>query len=202
MKKFFKILVVAAAVFATVEATAQTSVNVGYTGFNSPVANDFSGVSFGVDQNFDLGNGLGVAPGAFFSYAKSESSTSILGLVSASGKSEEMYLDIPVNFNYGIELSPAVRAFLFAGPGVSLGLASNYSISASAFGSSTSGDSDLYEDGDYGRFDVFVNGGVGLDLSNRFRIKGGYSYGLLNRIDGNDDAQHRSGFYVGLGLLF
>lgn len=59
--------------------------------------------------------------------------------------------------------------------------------------------------GKFSRFDVQLGLGIGAVIQDRFLIKGGYDWGLLDRLTG-EDAEHyslrRNQFYIGIGYQF
>lgn len=127
-----------------------------------------------------------------------------IGPLGLKGDLQEHYLNIPVRFDYGAELAPGVRGFVYAGPTLSFGLASSTKLTASIAGYSADKVFDNYSDGsDYGRMDVLLGGGIGVDV-NKIRFTVGYDCGMLNRYtgDASNTARHRNQLTAGLALLF
>lgn len=212
MKKILTTILAASMMLLGTTAFAQVSVGAGYVnstmkttvGGNSSNL-PYNGFYVGGDYTIAEGVGFGVSVGAYYSYltATSSASTSIFGInIGASSKVEEMYLDVPVNFNYSVDLTPSMRGFVYAGPAFSFGLSSTTQINASVGGySGGSGKQDLYADGNYGRFDILLGGGVGLDFG-RLRFTVGYDLGMLNRVSSDNYTQKRNVLHAGIGFLF
>ena len=167
MKRIITTLLAASMMLMGTTAFAQMTIGAGYLNstMKTTVGNNVSsmpsnGFYVGGDYTISEGVGFGISVGAYYSYITSTSSasTSIFGInIGASSKVEEMYLDMPVHFNYSIGLSPSTRAFVYAGPTFSYGISSTTELSASvgSVGGNT-GKNDNYADGDYKRFDILV----------------------------------------------
>lgn len=202
MKK--AIITIAIAVIAAIPSFAQASIGAGYLESTKKVGSVSSaqnGFYFGVDKALGNIGPFKVTPGVYLEYATSSETTDFFGLAGASGKSTEMYLDVPVNFSYSVDLEGA-KIFAYAGPTFSLGCLSNIETSASILGKS-SGVSNIDQYGDnsnYGRIDLMVGGGVGVDI-NVLRLTVGYNYGLVDRDGGSADL-HRSNLHIGVSFLF
>ncbi len=203
MKK--TILTVMLAAVTAVSSFAQASIGAGYlesykkSGSTSSSQNGFY---FGVDKNIGDFGDFAVTPGIYLEYVTSSEAADFFGLAGASGKSTEMYLDIPVNFSYGADLGGA-RLFAYAGPTLSFGCLSNIESSASVLGKSTGSRTvDQYADNsNYSRFDIMIGGGVGLDI-NVLRLTVGYNYGLVDRYGSDNYDLHRSNLHFGIAYLF
>ena len=200
-----RILAIAVAAMASVMALAQSSVGAGYldsrksSGSESSSQNGFyAGVNTTVG---DLGP-LKVTPGVYLEYVTSSESVNLFGLAGGTGKSTEVYLDIPVHFSMGVDLDGA-RLFAFAGPTLSLGCYSKVETSGSVLGKSTGTQTvDQYGDGtNYSRLDIMFGVGAGLDIS-MFRFTLGYDYGLVDRNSSDHYELHRSKLHFGVSYLF
>ena len=113
-----------------------------------------------------------------------------------------------------------LRLYVFAGPTFEIGLKSADKLSIAEIGEisynyytgklSSSSDeitdivasSGRFPDQKvYGRFDVMVGGGVGIQVIRFLDIKVGYDYGLVNRYRKEmDKTVNRGQFYVGVGV--
>ena len=113
-----------------------------------------------------------------------------------------------------------LRIYVFGGPTFEVGLKSADKLSVAGIGEisynyytgkfSSSSDeitdivasSGLFPDQKvYGRFDVMVGGGVGIQVIRFLDIKVGYDYGLVNRYRKEmDKTVNRGQFYVGVGV--
>ena len=129
-------------------------------------------------------------------------STSFLD-TKVDSKTQEHFINVPVNFNYGIEMAPDMTAFIYAGPTLQYGLASKTKVEGTIAGYSGDKDVDNYADGnDYGKMNVLIGGGVGMNLMNAFQITVGYDYGLMNLYTGDaDDVKHNKS-YIKLGVAY
>lgn len=192
MKKL--IITIAAAVIATVTASAQLSVGAGYisnpmksTVAGVSITENYSGFYVGADYLVTKLGPVAVTPGVYFTdYKWVENITS----------EKLLNLEIPVNFSYGIDFGTSVRGFVYAGPTFRFGLSAK-----STTGSLTE---DLYKaSSNFSRFNLFLGGGVGVDIVSKVRVTFGYNAGLLDRM------QHESGrsltesnLHVGVAYLF
>ena len=219
MKKFYFVLVCAAAMFFAVDANAQLGVGVGYNlSPNFPLVDDSEESLNGFyleatyDWNFiDKSWGvLALQPGVRFSYMGDSESEDLVKM-----SVNETYVDVPVNVKYSYDFG-SVKVSAFAGPAVSLGLTStikiksddgkivthNYSgkVVAKGEGSSMEVESGIK---DYGRFDIKFGVGAGVTFMDKLNVKLGYNIGMLNRYTGELNEKYNTNvFYVGLGFLF
>lgn len=212
MKKIITIIFTSAMMLIGSQAHAQISVGAGYANSmtRTKVGSNITtvpsnGVYAGIDYNITEGNGGGISVGANFSYliATKSGKGSFAG-INLGGKAtvEEMYLDIPVNFNYSMPLGNDMKAFIFAGPTFSLGLSSTIKGEGSILGISVeTGKRDNYADEDYNRFDILLGGGIGVDYG-QLRFKLGYNAGMLNRYNAENFKQTRNLLQLGVAFLF
>ena len=213
MKKICFILV-AAAMFIAVDAKAQLGVGVGYNLLNTTAtladeSDDESLNGFYVEATYGINllnkkwGTLGIEPGLRYTFGAETEQEELLGIKTRASLTEH-YLDIPVHVKYGYEVLPSkLSVHAFAGPVFSVGLASTIKASAD----NTTVKTNNYEDSDYGRFDLKIGIGAGITIAERFNIKVGYNFGLLNRYTGEqvDDYKykaHTGVFYVGAGFNF
>lgn len=214
MKKIY-IIILAAAMLLAVDAKAQLGLGVGYNYLNTTErfadeSDDESLDGFYVEATYDLNfldaewGTLGLQPALRYTFGGEVESERILG-VNAKASFTEHYLDIPLNVKYGYDVLPSkLKIYAFAGPVFSLGLSSVMSIS----GDNSTVKTNLYEESDYGRFDVKLGLGAGVTVAEKFNVKLGYNIGLLNRYTGeqvrNDYKyrRHTGVFYLGVGFNF
>ena len=215
MKKLCLILV-AAAMFIAVDAKAQLGVGVGYNLLNTTTtvadeSEDDSLNGFYVEATYDINfldkkwGTLGLQPGLRYTFAGDAESEDVLG-VKARASFTEHYLDIPVQVKYGYDVLPSkLNVHAFAGPVFSVGLASSLKVSANDNVVKT----DNYDkSGNYARFDLKFGLGAGVTVAERFNVKLGYNFGLLNRYTGEQVGKdikyktHTGVFYVGVGYNF
>lgn len=193
-------------------AFAQVSLGAGYVNSTTGISykdnssdSSMGGFYVGASYNLPIASGLGIAPGLYYEFLTASDKSSYAGIAEVNGDTKEHYINVPVMFNYGYDLTPNFRIFAFAGPTASFGIASNTTIKGSALGLTANTKIDNYDkDYDYGRVDVMVGGGIGADIMNMVQFKIGYDYGLLNRYTGDTDnySRHRSQLHVGLAFLF
>ena len=212
MKKIITLLAAAVMMLSASNAFAQIAVGAGYLNATDSFKNGSStekansnGFYAGISFNIPIAGGLAVAPGVYYSglFSKDDVfSTSFLN-TKVDSKTQEHYINVPVNFNYGIEMAPDMTAFIYAGPTLQYGLASKTKVEGTIAGYSGDKDVDNYADGsDYGKMNVLLGGGVGMNLMNAFQITVGYDYGLMNLYTGDaDDVKHNKS-YIKLGVAY
>lgn len=213
MKKIL-FIIIAAVMFIAVDAKAQFGVGAGYTLLNTTTTiadesddDSLNGFYIEATYGFNLLNGnwgtLGFEPGLRYTFGGEAEQDDVFGIKTRTSMTEH-YLDIPMHVKYGIDIIPsALNIHAFAGPVLSVGLASSLKASANK----TSIKTDNYEDSDYGRFDLKIGLGAGVTIAERFNIKAGYNFGLLNRYTGEQAKNfkyktHTGVFYVGAGINF
>lgn len=209
-----KALFLVAALLVAVTTFAQVQIGAGYVNSadRSKVSKDAdvsiatsNGVYAGLGFTIPLAGDLAVTPGVYYNYLTSRNARSVIGgIISAAGDLQEHYINVPLYFNFGSELAPNFRLFFFGGPTFSYGLISKTTLSASVLGFSANTSIDNYKDvSGYGRFDVMLGGGMGIDL-NRLRLTVGYDFGMMNRYTDNATSviRHRNQLHAGIALLF
>ena len=209
-----KAMLMAAALLVAVTSFAQVQIGAGYVNSSdrTKISNDAevstaasNGVYAGLGVTLPLAGDLAVTPGVYYMFLTSHNGRSVAnGILSASGDLQEHYINVPIYFNYGAELVPNFRLFFFGGPTFSAGLISKTVLSASILGFSATTSIDNYKDvSGYGRFDVMLGGGMGVDLGKRLRLTVGYDFGMMNRYtEGNGIVRHRNQLHGGLAFLF
>ncbi len=114
----------------------------------------------------------------------------------------EHALNAPLYLNYGIDLARDSKVFIYGGPTVQFGLASTTKLSGGVGESTADRTYNNYDNKNYSRFNVYLGGGVGFQLS-AFQITLGYDYGMLNLYKGENAARtHCSNLKVGVGYVF
>lgn len=213
MKKICFILV-AAAMFIAMDAKAQLGVGVGYNLLNTKAtvadesdSDELNG--FYVEATYDINfldenwGRLGIQPGLRYTFGAETESEEVLGVKTRASFTEH-YLDVPVLVKYGYDAIPSkLNVHAFAGPVFSVGLASDIKLSADGESEKSSN----YKDSDYGRFDLKFGIGAGVTIVEKFNVKLGYNFGLLNRYTGEqiEDYKikmHTGVFYIGVGYNF
>jgi hypothetical protein len=210
MKKIYFILAVAAAMFFAAEANAQVGFGIGYNMIactqkagDLRQADELDG--FFVEATYNVNflekawGDLSVEPGLRFSYGGIETKEQVMGVVTKASATE-MYLDLPVYLKFSHELRD-VKLSVFAGPVASYGLSSNVKASVNDVSSKVDSYGDDYE---YGRFNLKLGVGFGITCMDRYTVKVGYDFGLLNRYTGADkNTSCRTGvLFAGFGISF
>lgn len=203
--KMKRIITLVAAVVMMAFATnsfAQMSVGAGYLHAGDQVTLKgmeavevgMNGAYAGVSYNLPISDLIGVTPGLYYSflYTKDSAFEGALG-----AKVIEHFVNVPVYFNVGFDISDNARFFVFAGPTVQLGLAST---AEGNVGSIKTGKINRYEVGGYSRTNVLLGGGLGLNLG-RFQITAGYDHGMFN-LDTEDDGTKRIKRYAKAGIAY
>ena len=210
MKKVLMTLALVAV--AATSAFAQISVGAGYLAntqktavtsgsTTTTVAEASQGFYAGADYTFDLGQGLGLVAGLKGAFLFVPEHDVLLG--AATEKTSEMYLAVPIQCNYSYVLSNDLKLFAYAGPSLSFGLSSKTVTTDKTGLTNTVNTNDNYGDGsDYGKFNVLLGAGVGVDVMNTIRIKAGYDIGLLDRHAADDTKIGDAQWYVGVAYLF
>jgi hypothetical protein len=210
MKKVFAFMAVAACMLFAGKANAQLTVNLGYapttltttySGNDSKM--DLNGFFVGANYNINLTGDLNVAVGADFRYnTKTESDGATVFGITASSEvtNTQMLIDVPVLFNYGLNLNSDIRVSAFVGPTFSLALSGKTTSEGSVAGFGGSSELEWYgDDSNMKKFDIGLT--FGLELGYRqYRLFGGYNMGLMNLTDADDTTVKAAGWFVGLGF--
>ena len=214
-----KVLTFAAAImlFAGM-ASAQLGIHVGYapqtytstytSGSNTTTTTtDMTGLFAGIDYNVNITGDLNVSVGLQGRYNMSSDTVSAgLGTLvggSVENKYTQMLIDVPVLFNYGLNLSDALKISVFAGPTVNFALSGNThtTTTATVLGSTstTESDSDWYGDNsNRKKLDIAFTVGAAVTFSD-IKIFGGYNMGLLNLTTADNTTLKGSNLFIGVG---
>ena len=205
MKKILSTLLAASLMLLGTQAFAQMSVNAGYlnsTLKTSNTSDNANGAYAGVSFNIPIAGGLAVAPGVYYSLLTSKETASLGSVFTGSGTFTEHAVNVPVYLNYGIDLARDTKVFLFGGPTVQYGLASQVKYDANVAGVSGSKTFNNYDSDDFNRLNVYLGGGLGFQVS-ALQITVGYDYGMMNQYKGDNAPQcHRSNLKLGVGFVF
>jgi len=206
MKKVLAIVALVAAMFVAGKVQAQTTIYAtyapesfisSYNNSNSSKVN-YQGFSVGVNYNINLYKGFGVAPGLQFRMNMRSTEDSFLGFTGKI-KQTQTVLDVPVLFNYNLDLTRALSIIPFVGPMASFALSGVTKGSDPILGNSSL---NWYgEDAIMKRFNLYAL--VGADIKfNGLNIFGGYRWGLLNISNIDQTTMKTRGMFVGLGYSF
>lgn len=219
MKKAFVFIAVAAAMLAAGTAKAQLGVHFGYapvmqsaettSGDNTTTSTfNMDGYILGVTYNYAINKDLGVAFGLQGRYntKKTTESDNYWGVVSGSGTYTytQFLIDVPVLFNFSIDLGSRAKLLPFVGPTFSYALSGNTHVSTTnsvAFVGSSSSENDYPWYGDNSnneRLDISATLGLELRFSD-FRVYGGYRMGLLDLNTKENVKTTTSGIFIGAG---
>jgi len=194
MKKVLAIVALVAAMFVAGQAKAQTTIYAGYapeTFVSGNTNYNFQGFFAGFTQNFVLPKGIGVAAGAQFRM-NTRSGSFLWGF--GTGKSTQALIDVPILFNYGINLSRDLKITPFVGPMVSLALSGKTNTDTMLGGTTYN----WYGDNtNWSRFNIYAVFGADMKFS-QFNLFAGYRLGLID-LDSSNATLKANGFFVGLG---
>lgn len=215
MKKILTTLLAVSMMLVGTTAFAQASIGMGFVNSTNIIdgAKDLNANGFNVfaNYNFSLGGGFGVAPGLSYVYVTKNDAklTGLSELGELKGDLNEMYINIPVMFNYGFQLGDGLVGRIFAGPTLSFDVMDKFKdikISSSLASLSSGMDINLLDNDlnqEVKTFDLMLGGGFALDCYDIVRFKVGYDYGLIDRWDGNLDLNlNRGQFYFSVAYLF
>lgn len=168
----------------------------------------YHGFYLGASYNIALGSGFGVAPGLYASFllhnVNSNAGSAKTGY-NVDGNDREFALNVPVRVTYNYDLGGGRSIFAFAGPAFQLGLTNSTTVtgSVSVLGLNLSGGSkvDNYEKGYMNRFNIYLGGGVGVQLGD-ILIHLGYDHSLLDIDTANNFVTSRGVLKVGVGIEF
>ena len=198
MKKALAIVALIAAMFVAGNVQAQSIIYATYApetfvvGSNST---NYQGFSVGFSQNVGLAKGIGVAAGAQFRMNTRTATQTIWGF---TGKTQETQtiIDVPILFNYKVDVNRDLAIIPFVGPMPSLALTGVTKGVDPIFGENSS---DWYGDNsNRSRFNLYAVFGDDVKFSG-FNLFGGYRLGLLDLNKSDNATLKTNGFFVGLG---
>ena len=194
-------------------------------------ASPMSGFQVGLMKDMNIVAGLSLQSGLTYSYLNSAEKEEV-PMFNITGSYTEHMLNIPIQVKYTFDIVPMFGINIFVGPTLSFGLAANnkmtvtgdvagnnvngsvtYNAYSGKFRSENlSGISDQIIEtinrnmpqNRMNRFDVLMGGGVGLDLLRFITVKGGFDYGLMNRLKDDDGGSslNRLQYYISIGVRF
>ena len=198
MKKILVSILAASLMLVGTSAYAQFSVGAGYVNSKNTYTTSGShkysapsnGFYAGAEYNVPVGDIFGLSAGVNFEYLMSKD-YSLAGLI--SGNFKEMFLNVPVHLNFGVDVADALRVSIFAGPTFSYGLSSKVEVAGVSV--------DVYDKFGWNRFDVLVGGGAGLELMNKVRLTVGYDLGMFNHLpEDSNDKLNRNRLHAGVAF--
>lgn len=202
-----KLLVIAAAILSFSVANAQIVAYLGYqnvtgnaksTAGNTTTKTSASSSGFfaGGAMNFDIASGIGVQPALELNFFSDKD---------GNDKSSAFGVKIPIDVNYGFEITPDIKITAFAGPSIYLGLSRKlkteyYDVLQDKNVKQTI---DYYDDGDFSRFGLGFGLGAWCDFKDMIRLKIGYDLGLNDREKNSDNVTFKENtFSISVGYIF
>lgn len=137
------------------------------------------GMDYGFSENWSLQSGLMFTSKGF--------------KVKDAFKARPIYLDIPILAAYKFNISDNTKFVINAGPYLAFGLGGKVKYDGG-------GDEKVFGDDGWKRFDLGIQYGIGLELSDRYLINLTGQNGFIDVADGGD-AKNMS-FAIGLGFRF
>ena len=199
MKKALAIVALIAAMFVAGNVQAQSTVYATYAPETFVAGNNstnYQGFSIGFSQNVGMAKGIGVAAGAQFRMNTRTATQTIWGFTGKI-KETQTIIDVPILFNYKVDVNRDLAIIPFVGPMPSLALTGVTKGVDPIFGENSS---DWYGDNsNQSRFNLYAVFGADVKFTN-FNLFGGYRLGLLD-LDKTDNASLKTnGLFVGLGF--
>lgn len=202
MKKIVTLLSAALVLLASAPAFAQASIGAGYlsstevvkSGSSSTERTPLNGFYLGVGYTVPITGSINFTPGIYYGMAGKSNAASIFGL-KIEGRQQDHFVNVPLHFSFGAELGGNLRFFAYAGPSLSLAVASKITSGSTTY--------DRLKDNDsLQRFDVMLGAGVGLEFNDMIRFQVGYDAGMLNRYRSDNFNVHRNQLTAGVAFLF
>ena len=143
-----------------------------------------------VNYNFKIINELGISTGLSYNF--------FVGNLSNKTSFLEHSLEVPLLVNYGYTFNDKIRAFVYAGPEFSLALAG---IVKSKLPGKKETKREIYSsESDVRRFNLFITGGLGLEVFKMVQLKLGYSFGCISKA--TTFSMYDSHLKLGVAYLF
>lgn len=143
------------------------------------------GMDYGFNENWSLQSGLMISSKGF-KFKEGD----------WKNKYRPIYLDIPILAAYKFNISDNTKFVINAGPYLAIGLGGK---------NKETDDEDIKlfdKDGyDWKRFDLGIQYGIGLELSDRYLINLTGQNGFISPVDGGDDPKNMT-FTIGVGYRF
>ena len=198
MKKALAIVALVAAMFVAGNVQAQSTVYATYAPETFVAGNNstnYQGFSIGFSQNVGMAKGIGVAAGAQFRMNTRTATQTIWGFTGKI-KETQTIIDVPILFNYKVDVNRDLAIIPFVGPMPSLALTGVTKGVDPIFGENSS---DWYGDNsNQSRFNLYAVFGADVKF-NQFNLFGGYRLGLLDLNKSDNATLKTNGLFVGLG---
>ena len=198
MKKALAIVALVAAMFVAGNVQAQSIIYATYAPETFVAGNNstnYQGFSIGFSQNVGMAKGIGVAAGAQFRMNTRTATQTIWGFTGKI-KETQTIIDVPILFNYKVDVNRDLAIIPFVGPMPSLALTGVTKGVDPIFGENSS---DWYGDNsNQSRFNLYAVFGADVKF-NQFNLFGGYRLGLLDLNKSDNATLKTNGLFVGLG---
>ena len=208
-----KVLTFAAAIvlFAGL-ASAQLGIHVGYAPQNyltkSTVGNatltdtaNMNGFFVGIDYNVNLTGDLNLSVGLQGRYNSHSEETTVLGATTKYANTQTL-IDVPILFNYGLNLSDDLKLSVFLGPTIDFALSGKSTTTVTGTpGGVLDGELEVDWYGDNSnrkKLDVALTAGLSLTFS-YIKVFGGYNMGLMNLTSTDNTTLKGSNWFIGVG---
>ncbi len=206
-------ILILALLFVGIEANAQVVAGAGYiyssektSGYDSSLP--YHGFFLGASYNIHLVAGLGVAPGLYASFLRHKETAAAGGVrlgYNVNGYIREFALNLPVNLNYAIDLGRERSIFAYAGPVFQLGLTNTTTVNGSAtiagVNFSDGQKIDNYAQGYANRFNIYLGGGLGVQIGD-ILVHVGYDRSMLDIDTDKQTVTARNQLKIGFALAF
>lgn len=149
------------------------------------------GMDYGFSENWSLQSGLMISSKGYKFDYKDE-------YYNESYKARPIYLDIPILAAYKFNISDNTKFVINAGPYLAFGLGGKYNYDE---GEDPKIFKDYEDEKGWKRFDLGIQYGIGLELSDRYLINLTGQNGFISPVDGGDDPKNMT-FTIGVGYRF
>ncbi len=213
MKKIFAFAFAASLMLLSASANAQIHIDAGYvhtpevsTSGNTSNTAHYNGAYAGLGFTLNLGEYLSVDPTVRYTYSKCNEKTwavtdNVYGTFNGVEQRVEGIIDLQLRFPFSKDFS----AFIYAGPRYTYAISSKGQMVYTAAMIEIKKDVDKFdENSTSSHSNVLVGGGIGVDIMQRFRIKAGYDFGLMNLYTGSasDYSVKQNMINAGVAVLF
>ncbi len=155
----------------------------------------FNGVKIGLTTDFQLSKNMSLLTGVLYNLAYSDKLQ--MNPSSINYLTYGHFINIPVQFFYNLPVSNNFKFFGFAGPALNIGL-SQFQGTMSTVSTIKTTYTDLYKS-NLNQLDLQISVGGGLQW-NKYQLKAGYDYGLLNINRLSTGNIYQKGWYISLAV--
>lgn len=175
-------------------------------GYNNPAqyasgksSTYFNGLKVGLTTELPLKNNFSLLSGVLYNLVYSDKLQNYPGATSVNYLSYAHFINVPVHLIYNLPVSKELKFSVFGGPTLNYGISQTQGIISTYSGITTTYTNDMYKS-TLNQLDVQL--GVGLSVQwNKYQLKGGYDYGLLNISKSTTLGNlYQKGWYVSLSV--